>query len=119
MGLTFRFLCNIALYSIGLYFHHQSHTQLGVVFALALSLHSLWSYFSTDIQWHIGHLATWGVDLSVSYLFAFSKRFQGKNTEVVFNFLLQWSTFCQNSPSLLVCLGWPYTSKGREAAARR
>ena len=30
-----RFLCNIALYSMGLYFHHQSHPQLVVVFALA------------------------------------------------------------------------------------
>ena len=39
MDLTFRFLCNTALYSIGLYFHHQSHPQLGVVFALAPSLH--------------------------------------------------------------------------------
>ena len=29
-------------YSIGLYFDHQSHPQLGVVFALALSLHSFW-----------------------------------------------------------------------------
>ena len=29
------FLCNIALYSIRIYFHHQSHPQLGVVFALA------------------------------------------------------------------------------------
>ena len=36
------FLCNIVLYSIGLYLHHQSHLQLGVVFALALSLHSFW-----------------------------------------------------------------------------
>ena len=35
-----RFLCNIALYSIGLYFHHQAHLQLGIVFALAPSLHS-------------------------------------------------------------------------------
>ena len=26
-----RFLCNIVLYSIRLYFHHQSHPQLGVV----------------------------------------------------------------------------------------
>ena len=43
-----RFLCNIALYSTGPCFHHQSHLQLGVVFALALSLHSFWSYFSTD-----------------------------------------------------------------------
>ena len=27
-----------------------SHPQLGVVFALALSLHSFWSYFSPDLQ---------------------------------------------------------------------
>ena len=38
MDLTFRFLCNIALHSIGLYFHHQSHPQLVVVSALAPSL---------------------------------------------------------------------------------
>ena len=35
-----RFLCNIVLYSIGLYFHHQTHPQLNVVSALAQSLHS-------------------------------------------------------------------------------
>ena len=45
--------------------------QLGIVFALALSLHSFWSYFSTDPQQHIGHLLTWEVPLSVSYHFAF------------------------------------------------
>ena len=45
-----RFLCNIALYSIGPCFYHQSHSQLGVVFALTSSLHSFWSYFSTDLQ---------------------------------------------------------------------
>ena len=44
------FLCNIALYSIRPCFHHQSHPQLGGVFALALSLHSSWSYFTTDLQ---------------------------------------------------------------------
>ena len=38
MERTFQFLCNIALYNVGLYFHHQSHPQLGVVFALAPSL---------------------------------------------------------------------------------
>ena len=41
---------SIALYSIRLYFYHQLHPQLGVVFALALSLHSFWSYFSTFLQ---------------------------------------------------------------------
>ena len=29
---------------------HQSHPQLGIVFALAPSPHSFWSYFSTDLQ---------------------------------------------------------------------
>ena len=43
-----RFLCNIAVYSIGPCFYHQSHPQLGIVFALTPSLHSFWSYFSTD-----------------------------------------------------------------------
>ena len=38
------------LYSTRLYFHHQSHPQLGVVFTLILSLHSFWSYFSTVLQ---------------------------------------------------------------------
>ena len=45
-----RFLCNIVAYSIRLYFHHQSHPQLGIVFTLAPSLHSFWSYFSTLLQ---------------------------------------------------------------------
>ena len=38
-----------------------------------------------DLQLHIGHLLTWGVHLSVSYLFAFSYcswGSQGKNIEV-------------------------------------
>ena len=46
------------------YFYHQSHPQLGVVFALTPSLHSFWSYFSTVLQQHIGHLSAWGVHLS-------------------------------------------------------
>ena len=50
----FRFLCNIALYSIRLYFHHRSHAQLGDVFALALSLHSFCVYFSWEDR--VNHL---------------------------------------------------------------
>ena len=60
--------------------------QRGIVFALAPSLHSFWGYFSTDLHYHIGHLPTWGVHLSLSYLFAFSYSSwgsQGKNTEMV------------------------------------
>ena len=33
---------------------------------------------------------------------------QGRNTEVVFHSLLQWTTFCQNSPPWPIHLGWPY-----------
>ena len=33
---------------------------------------------------------------------------QGKNTEVVFHSLLQWTTFCQISPPWPVHLGWPH-----------
>ena len=42
---------NIALYSIGPCFYHQSRPQLDIVFALAPSLPSFWSYFSTDLQY--------------------------------------------------------------------
>ena len=40
----------IALYSIRPCFYHQSHLQLGIVFALAPFLNCFWSYFSTDFQ---------------------------------------------------------------------
>ena len=79
--------------------------------AFAPSLHSFWSYFSTDLQQCIGYLLTWRVPLSVSYHFAFSYcswGSQGKNTEVVCHSLLQGITFCQTSPPWLNCLGWPH-----------
>ena len=50
-----------------------------------------------------------GSSFSVIY-FAFSYcswDSQGKDAEVVCYSLLQWTTFCQNSPLWLVC-GWPY-----------
>ena len=50
---------------------------------------------------------------SVSYLFTFSYcswGSQDKNTEVLCHFLLQWPTFCQNSPPWPIHLGWPYTA---------
>ena len=36
-------------------------SQLGVVFPLALSPHSFWSYFSIDLQCLTGHLPAWGI----------------------------------------------------------
>ena len=101
MDLTFQVPMQCCSYSIGSCFYHQSHPQLGIVFALAPSLHSFWSYFSTDLQKHIGRLMTWGVPLLVSYHFAFSYCSwvsQGKNTEVACHSPLPWTTFCQASP---------------------
>ena len=45
--------------------------QMCVVFTFSLSLHSFWSYFSTDLQYHIGQLPAWRVHFSVSYLLSF------------------------------------------------
>ena len=53
MNLTFQFLCNIALYSIKLCSHHLSHPQLGVVFALILSL------FFLELFFHWSPVAYW------------------------------------------------------------
>ena len=72
--------------------------------------------FFLELFLHWSPVAYWaptdlGVHLSVSYLFAFSYcswGSQGKNTEVVCHSLLQWTTFCQNSPPWPVHLGWPY-----------
>ena len=85
MDLHSRFLCNVVLYSIRLYFHHQTHPYLGIVSTSAEPLHSFWSFFSALLQRHIGHLLTWGVHLSVSYLFVFSYfswGSKGKNAKV-------------------------------------
>ena len=81
--------------------------------SLTQLLHSFWSYFSALLQGHIGHLPTWRIHHSVSYLFAFSCyswSSQGKNTGVVCHSLLQWTTLCQNSPPWPIHLGWPYTT---------
>ena len=51
MVLTFQVPMQYLLYSSGLYFHHKSHPQLGVVFALALSLHSFWRYFCYPVAY--------------------------------------------------------------------
>ena len=50
-----------------------SHIHNWVLFLLWRHLFILSAVnFSTDLQQHIGHLPTWGVLLSVSFLFAFS-----------------------------------------------
>ena len=95
VNLTFQVTMQYRSYSIGLYFHSQTCPQMGLVSALAQPLYSFWNYFSTLL------LPTWGVHLSVSYLFSFSYcswGSQGKKAEVVCRSFLQWTTFYQNSP---------------------
>ena len=51
MNLTIlTFLSNVVLHSIGIYFYHHVHPQLGVISAWAQTLHSFWSYFSVFLQ---------------------------------------------------------------------
>ena len=54
MDLTFQVPMQYCSLQHGTLLYHQSHPQLGVVFTLALSLHSFLSYFSTDLQKHKG-----------------------------------------------------------------
>ena len=87
-----------------------SHIHSWVLFLLWLHPFILSGVISPLISSSIGHLLTWGVPLSVFCLFAFSYcswGSQGTNPEVVCRSLLQWTTFCQNSPpwsSVLVAL---------------
>ena len=60
---------------------------------------------------NLWHSVRFLVPLSVSYYFAFSYcswGSEGKNTEVVCHSLLQWTTFCQTSPSWSTRPGWPH-----------
>ena len=69
-----------------LYLHHQTHPQLGLIFALAQPLYSFWSYFSALPQQYTGHLQTWAAHLPASYLYVFSYcpwGSHGKNSEVI------------------------------------
>ena len=87
-----------------MFFYHQIHAQVSIVSTLAQL--SFWSYFSTLPQQHIGHLLNLGAHLLVSCFSAFSycsRGSPGKNAGVVCHTFLQWTTFCQNCPSWLVC----------------
>ena len=56
-------------------------------------------------------LSTYSSSFSVLSFFAISWCSwvsQGKNTEVACHSLLQWTTFCQNSPPWPICLAWSY-----------
>ena len=82
MDLTFQVICNNAPYSIGLYFHHQSHPQLGVVL-LWLHLVILSGVISPVTYWaptDLGSSSFSVISVSFSY---YSWGSQGKKTVMV------------------------------------
>ena len=71
------------------------------------------SSFPLELFLHCTILGTYWPGEFIFHLFAVSHcswGSQGQNTEVVCHSLLQWATFCQNSPPWPVRLGWPYTA---------
>ena len=78
---------------------------------------SIFSFF-LELFLHWSPVAYWSpIDLESSSfsvlsfcLFILFMGFSRQDTEVVCHSLLQWTTFCQNSPPWPVCLGWPYTA---------
>ena len=75
----------------------------------------LFLHWSPVVYWAIGHLLTWGIHLSVSYIFAFSYcswGSQGKSTEeLVCCSLIQW-TMSFLSPEERLIGSWAKQVKG-------
>ena len=82
-------------------------------FALAPSLHSFWSYFSTDFRNILG--TYWpGEFMFQCPIFSLFRTVhgwgsQGKNTEVACHSLLQWTTWWQNSLSWVALHGMAHS----------
>ena len=73
-------------------------------FFLELFLHS-----SPVAYWAPTDLGSSSLNVLSFFCFSYcSWGSQGKNTEVVCHFLLQWTTFCQTSPPWPIHLGWPH-----------
>ena len=72
-------------------------------FSLELFLH-----WSPVAYWAPTNLGSSSFSALSFCLFILSWGSQGKNTEVVFHSLLQWTTFCQTSPPWPIHLGWPH-----------
>ena len=112
MDLTFQVpmqYCSLQHWTL---FSPPDTSKTGYCFYFGSASLFLWICFSSLLQYHNVQM-TWGVHHSVSYLFAFSYYSwcsQGKSAEVVCHSLIQWATFCQNSPPWLIHLGWRYTA---------
>ena len=102
------FYAILPFYSIKPCFYHQSHTQLGVVFALTPSLH-LSGVISPLISSSI--LGTYRPEEFIFWcpIFLPFHTVHGiLKVRIVCHSLFQYTTFCQTSPPWPVHLGWPY-----------
>ena len=114
MDLTFQVPKKYILYSTGLYFPIRHIYNWGSFplwpscFLLSEAVGNcppLYPSSKRDTFWPAG-LSFW---CQIFFLFRMSMGFSGKNTGVGCHFLLQWTTFCQNSALWPVPLGWPGT----------
>ena len=94
-----------------LYLNHQSHSWLGL-FALAQPLHSfeLFLHSSPVTYWSPTDLGSSSFSVISFCLFILFMGFSRQDTEVVCHSLLQWATFCQNSPAWPIHLVCPCTA---------
>ena len=90
-----------------------SHIHNWVLFLLWLCLSFFLELF---LHWSpVAHWAPTELGSSCFSILSFTFSYcswvsQGENTGVVCHALLQWTTFCQTSPSSPVHLGWPHTA---------
>ena len=87
----------------------ECHFCLGPATSLFLELLVITLSSYPVAYWTLSNLS-WGPHLPASYIFTFPNcpwSSSGKNTRVGFHFLLQWTTFHQNSSLWPIHLGWP------------
>ena len=108
MALTFQIHMQYCSLQHWTYFHHQSHPPLGIVFTLAPSLYSFWSYFSTLPQEHLGAPTDFGSSSFSVIPFCLFILFMGFLRQEYWSglpFPSPVAAFCQNSLPWPVCLG--------------
>ena len=110
MDLTFQVLCNIALYSIGPCFYHQSYPLLGIVFDCLhpFILSGVILHWSPVAYWIPTDLGSSSFSILSFCLFILFMGFSRQEYWSVFHSLLQWTTFCQTTPPWPGHLGWPH-----------
>ena len=68
----------------------------------------LFLHWSPVAYWAPTDLGSSSFSILLFCLFILFMGSQCKNTEVFCHSLLQWTTFCQNSPAIPICLGLPH-----------